>query len=108
MTEERLELVPRDRNRNLFIMSPLVLLPAEADPVLEEERGKKNLGRPRGSSGTKVVFTLLTEVVAVYVGHSAIYVRGMSLQLPLGYLGDDGSWDKSGSGSRNGNGSSSL
>ena len=89
-------------------MSPLVLLPAEADPVPEEGRGKGNSGRPRGSSGSKVVLTLLTEVVAVHVGLSAVYVRGAGFQLLLGHLGDDGSWDKSGSRSENGNGSSSF
>ena len=89
-------------------MSPLVLLPAEADPVPEEGRSKENSGRPRSSSGSKVVFTLLTEVVAVHVGLSAVYVRGAGLQLLPGHLGDDGSWDGSGSGSGNGSGSSSL
>ena len=78
-TEERLELVPRDRDRGIGVMFPLVLLPAEADPVPEERRGKGNSGRPRGSSGSKVVLTLLTEVVAVHVGLSAVYVRGTGL-----------------------------
>ena len=32
-SEECLELVPRDRDRGFGVMSPLVLLPAEADPV---------------------------------------------------------------------------
>ena len=103
-TEERLELVPRDRDRGLCVMSPLVLLPAEADPVSEEKRGKGNLGRPRSSSGSKVVLTLLTEVVAVHVGLSAVYIRGAGLQLLSGHLEDDGDRDESGSGS----GSSSL
>ena len=55
-------------------MSPLILLPAEANLVPEEERGKENPGRPRSSSGSKVVLTLLTKVVAVHMGLSAIYV----------------------------------
>ena len=87
-------------------MSPLVLLPAEADLVLEEGRGKRNSGRPRGSSGSKVVLTLLTEVVAVHVGLSAVYVRGAGLQLLPGHLGDDRNRDGSKSGS--GSGSSSF
>ena len=82
-------------------MSPLVLLSAEADPVPEEGRGKENSGRPRSSGGSKVVFTLLTEVVAIHVGLSAVYVRGAGLQLFPGHFGDDGSWDESGSRSRN-------
>ena len=55
-------------------MSPLVLLPAEADPVPEKGRGKGNLDRPRSSGGSKVVLTLLTKVVAIHVGLSAVYV----------------------------------
>ena len=101
--EEGFELVPRDRDRAVSVSLPLVLLPAKADPVSEEGRGKGNSGRPRSSSGSKVVLTLLTEVVAVYVGLSAIYIRGTGLQLLLEHLGDDGSWDESGSGSENRN-----
>ena len=82
-------------------MSPLVLLSAEADPVTEKRCGKRNLGRPRSSGGSKVVLTLLTKVVAVHVRLPAVYVRGAGLQLLPGQLGDDGSWDESGSGSGN-------
>ena len=77
-------------------MSPLVLLTTEADPVSEEERDKRNLGRPRSSSGSKVVLTLLTEVVTVYAGPSVIYARGTGLQLLAGCLGDNGSGSGSG------------
>ena len=108
LTEERIKLVPHDRNGSLCVMSPFVLLPAEADPVLKERHSKGNLARPRSSGGSKVVLTLLTDVVAVYAGLSAIYVRGAGFQLFSGHLGDNGSWDESGSGSVNGNGSLSL
>ena len=77
--EEGLELVPRDRDRGIGVMSPLVLLPAEANPVPEEGRGKGNPGRPRSSGGSKVVLTLLTRVLAVHVGLSAVYVQGAGL-----------------------------
>ena len=80
-------------------MFSLVLLPVEANLVLEERSGKENLGRPRGSSGSKVVLTLLTEVVAVHVELSVVYVRKAGLQLLPGHLGDDESCDESGSGS---------
>ena len=103
LMEERLELVPRDWDRNLCIISPLILLPAKADPVLEEGRGKENLDRLRGSGGSKVVFTLLTEVVTVYVGLSVVYVQGTGLQFLPGHLRDDESWDERGSGNRNRN-----
>ena len=102
--EERLELILGDRDRGIGVMPPLVLLPAEANSVPEEGRGKGNPGRPCSSGGSKVVLILLTEVVAVNVGLSVVYVRGAGLQLLPGHLDDDGSWDESGSG----RGSSSL
>ena len=77
--EEYLEFVLGDRDRGVGVISPLVLLPAEANPVLEERRGKRDPGRPRSSSGSKIVLILLTEVVAVYVGLSMVYVRGAGL-----------------------------
>ena len=100
MAEERLELVLRDRDRAVRVSPLLVLLPAETDPILEEGCGKRNLSRPRSSSGNKIVLTLLTEVVAVHVGLSAIYIRGTGLQLFPGHLGDGRSWDGNGSRSR--------
>ena len=113
-----LEFVPYDRDKGFSVMSPFVLLPAEADLVPQERRGKGNLGRSRSSNGSKIVLTLLTEVVVVYVGLSAVYVWGTGLQLLPGCLGNDGSWIGSGSGSRsrnrsrngseNGNGSSNV
>ena len=91
MSEEYLKLVPRDRDRGVVVMFLLVLLPAEADPVLEKRRGKENLGRLRSSDGSKVVLTLLPKVVAVHVRLFVVYVRGAGLQLLPGHLGDDGS-----------------
>ena len=87
-------------------MFPLVLLLAEADPVPEERRDKENSDRPCGSNGSKVVLTLLTEVVAVHMELCAVYVRRAGFQLLLEYFEDDESWDESGS--RSGNGNSSL
>ena len=88
--KECLELVPRDRDRSVCVMSLLVLLPAEANPVPEEGRGKRNLGRLHSSSDSKVVLALLPEVVAVYMGLPAVYVRGTGLRLFLGRLGNNG------------------
>ena len=53
-TEECFEFVPYDRDGGFGVMSPLVLLPAEADPVSQERRGKGNLGRSLSSSGSKI------------------------------------------------------
>ena len=86
-------------------MSPLVLLLVETDPVLQEGRDKGNPGRSCSSRGSKIVLTFLTEVVAVYMGLFAVYVRRMGLQLLSGCLGNDESWNENGSGSGNGNGS---
>ena len=107
--EEQLKLVPRDLDRSVCVISPLVLLPREADPVPEDRRGKRNPGRPRSSSGSKIILTLLTGVVAVYVGLPAVHVRGIGFQLLAGCLGNDGSWSRSRSrnGSRSENGSRS-
>ena len=99
MAEERLELIPRNRDKAVCVLLPLVLLQTETDLVPEDGHGKKNSGRPRSSSGSKVVLTLLTEVVVVHVGLSVIYIRGTGLQLLPGHLGDGGSWGGSGSGS---------
>ena len=107
MTKECLELVLRDWQRGLYAVSLLVLLPIEANPVSKEEQGKKNSDRLRSSSGSKIVFTLLTEVVAVYVRYSEVYVQRTGLQLLLGHLGNDESWSGSRSGSKSGSGSRS-
>ena len=102
LAEERLELVLYDQDKSVCIMSPLVLLPAETDPVPEERCGKENLDRPRSSSGSKIVLTLLTEVVAVYVGLSAVYIRQTSLQLLPGCLDDLAVRAGAGAGARTG------
>ena len=80
-------------------MSLLVLLLAKADLIPEERCGKKNLGRSRSSSGSNIVLILLTKVIIVYVRLSVVYVQRTGLQLLPGHLGDNGSWDGSGSGS---------
>ena len=105
LLEKYLELVPLDQDKVVCVMFPFVLLSAEADAVPEEERGKGNPDRPRNSSGSKIVLTLLTEVVVVYVGLSVVYVRGISLQLFPWCLGNNGSWSGSGNKSRSGNSS---
>ena len=99
MSKECFELVLRNWDRDICVMFLLILLPAEADLVPKEGRDKKNLGRLRSFSGSKIVFTLLTKVVAVHWGLSAIYVWGTGLQLPPRYLENDKSWGGSGNGS---------
>ena len=102
--KECLELVLHNRGRGLGVMSPLVLLPAEADLIPQERLGKENPGRSYSSSSSKIVLLLLTEVVAVHVRFSAVYVRGTGLQLLPGCLDNNGSWSKNGNKSKNGSG----
>ena len=108
--EECLKLVTRYWDRAVCISFPLILLLAKTDLVSEKRRGKKDPGRPCNSSGSIIVLTLLTKVVAVHVRLPAVYVRGMGLQLLPGCLGNDESWSGSGSKneSRSGSKSSSL
>ena len=74
-------------------MSPLKLLPLEVDLVLEKRQGKENLVSSHSPNGSEIVFTLLTEVVIVYMGISAIYIWGTGLHwLILGIFGGGGSW----------------
>ena len=79
LLEERLELVPRDRDKSICVISPPILLPAEPDPIQEDGHSKENLGKPHSSSGSKVVFTLLIEIIAVYIRLPAVYVRRTGL-----------------------------
>ena len=103
--EEYLEHVLREQNRVVCIMFPLVQLPAEADPVSKEGCGKENFVSLRNSNGSKIVLTLLIEVIVVYVRLSVIYVQGIGFQwLFPRLLGGGKSW----SGSNSGSGSSSL
>ena len=99
MAEIRLELVPFNRDKAVYVSLPLILLPAEIDLVSEERHSKKNSSRHCSSSGSKVVLTLVTKVIAVYVELSAIYVYGMGFQLISEQLEDNKSYSKSGSGS---------
>ena len=91
LVEECFEFVSCDRDRGFGDISPLVLLPAEADPVPQEGRGKGTLNRSRSFSGSKIVFTLLIEFVIVHVGLFAVYVQGTGFQLLPECLGNNGS-----------------
>ena len=107
LVEECLELVLCNRVKSICVMPLHVLLLAEADPVPEEWRCKENPSRPRSSSNSKIVLTLLTEFVAVHVRLSAVYVWRRDLQLLPRCLGNNGSWSGSVSGSRRENESKS-
>ena len=63
-----------DRDRYVYVLFPVVLLPVEADLVPEERRGKKNLVSSLNSSGGKLIVILLTDIFALHVRLSAVYV----------------------------------
>ncbi len=58
-----------------------MLLPAEVDSVPEEGSRKRNLVWPGSPAGGKMVLTLLTKVIALHVGPTAVDVRGLGLEL---------------------------
>ena len=74
MAEKCLKLILRDQNRAICIMFLLVLLLAEANPVPKEKHSKKNPVSPHSSSDSKIVFTLLTKIIVVYIRLSVIYI----------------------------------
>ena len=68
----------------------LVLLLVETDLILEKIHGKKNLVSLLYSSDSKVVFTLLTKAIALYMRLFAIHIQGINLQKFISrLLGDD-------------------
>lgn len=79
VTKKHFELDPRNRDRAVCVPFLLILRLAETYPILEERYGKRNLDKSCIPSGGKIVFVLLTEDIAVYVGLSTIYVWGTSL-----------------------------
>lgn len=72
--EDRLQFFLYDRDRAVYILPLLIYLPTEADPVLKKKRGKKNLISLSSSNSEKIILTLLTDIVALYVGLSVIHV----------------------------------
>ena len=52
----------------------------ETNPILEEKRGKKNLGSLSSCNNGKIVLILWIEILILYMALSAIYVQGTSFQ----------------------------
>ena len=75
MTKKGLKLLPRDRNCALGLVLPLVLLPTEVDAVTQEGCCKKNTVEALDPNRSKVILTLLAEVIVFYVGLTTIDVR---------------------------------
>ena len=88
LSEECLELNPRQGSHCLA--SKLVLVPTKADSITKEQSCKRGTVKASGTGGSKMVFTLLTEVVAFYVRLSIIEIGEPSLQLALSVSGGFG------------------
>ena len=81
--QEGLELCPGNRDYLLTLLPTLVLRPAHTNIPAEEKNCKES---PVGSSGLsvlKMVFALLTEMIAVYMRLTIIHLRYFSLERSL-------------------------
>lgn len=75
-----LELVAGKKNQTFAFQLPLMLLPAEINIILEKKCCKKNMVRSFYSSGGKIVFALLTEIIADHVIITLIKTRKAYLE----------------------------
>ncbi len=66
-----------------------MLLPVEIDSIPKKRGRKQNLVWPNGSTGDKIVFTLLAKVVVFYVWPTAINVQGFSFE----FVSKSSFWD---------------
>ena len=57
-----------------------MLLPTENDLILKKRDYKQNLVWPSSSCGGKVVFILLTKVIALYMGPIVVDVLSLGLE----------------------------
>ena len=67
LSKEWLEFVPSKGNDLVPLNLSLVLLPAEVDPISEKRSRKRDALVARGTGRVKIVFTLPTKVVTLYV-----------------------------------------
>lgn len=80
MSEEGLKFVLHDGNQSLGLKFPFLLLPPEQMLFFEECGSKKNSVIALSTGRGKVVFALLDEVIAIYIGLTLIHVGGYSLK----------------------------
>ena len=79
--EEYLKLVLCNWDKAICVLFPLILLPTEANLVLKEGCGKKNLVKAFNSNSDKIIFTLLIKVEIFYMGFSAVHIQEVSFQM---------------------------
>ena len=72
--EKRFELVSSDKNKTVCVLFLFILLLIEIDLILKKKRNKKNLFWVFSFGGGKIIFKLLTKVVAFYMEFITIYV----------------------------------
>ena len=77
-TEEGFEL--RSNDRGGIFVAALVLSPFEADKATEKGSNKRSIVYLCGAWGFKMVFSLLTKVVTIYMGFILINFQGPSLK----------------------------
>ena len=57
-----------------------MLLPVKVDLILKKKGCKQNSVWSGGSCGGKIVFTLLTKVIALHIGPIIVDVQGFGLE----------------------------
>ena len=97
LAKKGLKSLSADRNVSLVLYFTLVLLPLEQGDILLEDSRKQNSVRAYGTGGSKVIFTLLEDIVTLQMSFTLINVREPSFQRPLMWAfivrsgGNDGS-----------------
>ena len=75
MTKKSLKLLPSDSNCAFGLMLPLVLLPTEVYAVTQKRYCKINTVGALSPGGSKMILTLLAEVITFHVGFATIVIR---------------------------------
>lgn len=67
MSEKSLKFVLNKVGGTVAFNLSFVLLPAKNNLVIEEQGRKKNIFRVRGTGYIKIIFALLTKIIALYM-----------------------------------------
>ena len=67
LSKKDLEFVPSEEGNPIPLNLSLVLLPAEVNPISEKRGRKRDLLVARGTGHVEIIFTLLAEVVKLYM-----------------------------------------
>ena len=100
LAKEGLKSLPADKDVRLVFYFMLVLLPVKQGNIFEEGSRKRNLVQAHGTSGDKIIFALLKEIVILQMSFIPINVYKPSFQRPLTWAfivqsgGNDGNRNK--------------